>query len=446
MAPRNDKKAGESVVLPQENKSSPEPTTAGPIGDSVIQVDDKLYSAQKLAETHPGGELFVRAFAGKDATDAFLSYHRRNFPHHLVKSALIGEKSATHSATFDKDYIELCGIIEKVLPRHKSFAPISYFVKIFLLLGAAIGIELYMHKHRAYNWPIFGILGLLSALIGLNIQHDANHGSISRYPLINRVLGLTQNWIGGSHLDWIHQHVVQHHVHTNDIHTDPDIVGNPIIRINPRSPLMKWHMFQYLYVFVLLAVFGVNYSFNSVYYAVRFGNFTAYSNMLRKYQGLDLFFVALFHLRLTVMPLLFSGDRSLVLTMCNMMMLYVVGGYYLSFFFLISHNFDGVHMFDSTKPTKANESFLYAQVTSSCNVGGALLGTLNGGLNYQIEHHLFPRIQHTHYPLIAPYVAQFCKVKGIPYVHFPTIVDNVRATALHLFRMGTEENPDVKVM
>ena len=66
-----------------------------------------------------------------------------------------------------------------------------------------------MHKNRAYEWYLFAVLGFLSALIGLNVQHDANHGSISRYPFVNRALGLTQNWIGGSHLDWIHQHVVQ---------------------------------------------------------------------------------------------------------------------------------------------------------------------------------------------------------------------------------------------
>lgn len=66
-----------------------------------------------------------------------------------------------------------------------------------------------MHSNRAYNWYIFAVLGWLSALIGLNVQHDANHGSVSRYPFVNRALGLTQNWIGGSHLDWIHQHVVQ---------------------------------------------------------------------------------------------------------------------------------------------------------------------------------------------------------------------------------------------
>ena len=62
------------------------------------------------------------------------------------------------------------------------------------------------------------------------MQHDANHGAVSRNPRVNRLLGLTQSWIGGSSVSWIHQHVVQHHVHTNDLHLDPDITGSDILR------------------------------------------------------------------------------------------------------------------------------------------------------------------------------------------------------------------------
>ena len=66
-----------------------------------------------------------------------------------------------------------------------------------------------------------------SLFAGLNVQHDANHGAVSRNPKVNRLLGLTQSWIGGSSVSWLHQHVVQHHVHTNDIHLDPDMTSDP---------------------------------------------------------------------------------------------------------------------------------------------------------------------------------------------------------------------------
>lgn len=83
----------------------------------------------------------MRAFAGKDATDAFLSYHRKQFPHNNVKGALLGSRPATNQSTFDKDYLELCSKIEQVLPRDRSFAPPAYFAKVFGILAMAIALE-----------------------------------------------------------------------------------------------------------------------------------------------------------------------------------------------------------------------------------------------------------------------------------------------------------------
>ena len=119
----------------------------------------------------------------------------------------------------------------------------------------------------------------------------------------------------------------------------------------------------------------------------------------------------------------------------------MVGGYYLSFFFVISHNFEGVEMHDNDFAHKKEQSFLRKQVATSSNVGGSFLCFINGGLNYQIEHHLFPRISHTHYPTIAPIVREFCKTKNIPYKHFPTVWDNVASCARHMYQMGSKQTP-----
>ena len=117
----------------------------------------------------------------------------------------------------------------------------------------------------------------------------------------------------------------------------------------------------------------------------------------------------------------------------------MVAGYYLAFFFIISHNFRGVSFFDSSSKNALGErgSFLRNQVMSSSNVAGAFLGFCNGGLNYQIEHHLFPRICNTHYPTIAPLVRSYCLSKGITYKHFPTVLENFISCSNHLFDMST---------
>lgn len=172
-----------------------------------IQVEDKIYSAEQIAKVHPGGELFVRAFAGRDATQAFLSYHRRSFPHSRVKDALEG---IDESAVVDPntDFLELCERVDKVLPRMKSFAPWHYYIKASFIWGTSIALEvmmirciviescvciqllqLHMHYHQSYPWWETALLGFFYALIGLNIQHDANHGALSRRAWVNRFWG-----------------------------------------------------------------------------------------------------------------------------------------------------------------------------------------------------------------------------------------------------------------
>ena len=95
-------------------------------------------------------QVFVRAFAGFDASEAFLSYHRRRFPHDKMSRFSVGAQRRRKAAEVDSDYLELCELVEKVLPQHKSFAPWSYYVKIVLLLGAAVGLEVYMHWTARY--------------------------------------------------------------------------------------------------------------------------------------------------------------------------------------------------------------------------------------------------------------------------------------------------------
>jgi acyl-lipid (7-3)-desaturase (Delta-4 desaturase) len=299
-------------------------------------------------------------------------------------------------------------------------------------------MQVYIHVNKAYLWYLTAILGLFYAFIGLNIQHDANHGSISRNPMVNRILGLTQNWIGGSSVDWIHQHVVQHHIHTNDLHHDPDIMGNALVRLNPLQPLLKYHMVQHVYIFLLIAGFGFSAVLTAIEHLFTGKHKTYMSSMLNGYRVFEFFATIPFLFRWVVIPALRAPS---VETFLNIAPMFMAAGFYLAFFFIISHNFEGVQMFDKSHGSRVEESFLYNQVVSSCNVGGGWLATINGGLNYQIEHHLFPRISHTHYSTIAPVVREFCEKKNIPYTHFPTISENITSTVMHLYKFGNHENP-----
>ena len=431
MAPQTVAHA-ETVIADQKTSKG-----AATLGPEMIQVEDKIYSAKSIADMHPGGELFVKAFAGRDATEAFLSYHRREFPHSRMTDSLIGNAPSAKNANADTDYLELCRLVEQVLPRKKSFAPISYYLKVAFILFTAVGLETYIHATQRYVWYLTAPLGLLFALIGLNIQHDANHGAISRNPLINRVLGTTQNWIGGSALGWIHQHVVQHHTETNDVNHDPDLMGSDFLRLNPLKPLLKIQLGQHVYAFLLIALFGIDIIFETLNNTIQGFHKIPMSTMVKSNRIFEASTSLFFLLRWVVLPLY---QQPLLSTMLNILPMFIVAGYYLAFFFIISHNFLGVHMFDKSS-ANSTDSFLWKQAASSSNVGGSILCFFNGGLNYQIEHHLFPRVQHSHYPTIAPIVREYCLSRGIPYRHFPTIGDNFKSCVAHLFAMAREETP-----
>lgn len=406
------------------------------IASLEVQVDDKLYDAKSLATIHPGGEVFVRAFAGNDATEAFMSYHRRQFPHSKYTGMLVGSTAACKTLDDDKDYWELCRHMETILPRSKSFAPWHYYLKVAVLIGASVYLEYYMHENKMYTFALSSLVGLLYALMGLNIQHDANHGAISRNGVVNRLLGLSQNWIGGSAIDWIHQHVVQHHVNCNDVEHDPDMLGSSVLRLNPTKDRNSNQAMQHLYVFGLLLLFGAQYIVSAFVHLWNGAHLKTMSKLLVGHRVFDSLTWMFFMARWTVLPVYQTGSFA---CLAPIFMMYVTGGFYLSFFFIISHNFEGAEMFNH-KSANNPKSFLYKQAASSSNVGGAFLSFLNGGLNYQIEHHLFPRVSHCHYPTIAPFVREFCAKKGIPYVHFPTLGENMGSTVRHLYHMGNNDD------
>jgi acyl-lipid (7-3)-desaturase (Delta-4 desaturase) len=425
------------------------------------QIDKQLYPVQELADIHPGGAFWVELFAGRDATHAFLSYHRRGFPHEKVRDEyhiLVRseqrekeqrEKVLEDALELDKDYLELCEEVKRVVPVQKSFATFGYFVKTFCLLASSFSLEYWMHMTDTYDWKYTSILGLLFALIGMNIHHDANHGAISRHAWINHTLGSINNWIGGSAIDWIHQHVVQHHLYCNDMNHDPDAMGNIIVRLNASNEWNGIHRYQHLHIFLLFAVFGLFYSVKGFVDNVYNWSHTDYSPIIvRKYMRSETIRTGMGLSRWIILPMWgwWRGGAEgapLWIRYVNCLPVFVVGGYYLSFFFILSHNFRGtVHTEVDTNSPEI--SFLSRQVTTSSNVGGEWLCWLNGGLNYQIEHHLFPRICHVHYPKLLPIVREFCKKKGITYVHFPTIWDNLKSCTEYLYDMGRKPREHVE--
>lgn len=147
---------------------------------------------------------------------------------------------------------------------------------------------------------------------------------------------------------------MQHHIETNDVHSDPDLSGNSLLRLNPIKPLLRFHYFQYMYTFVLIAGFGFSVVLSSLGNILSWKNYTAISKKLLASKFFEVSTSVFFLFRWLILPQLLYGPS--LSHFLGVLPMFIVCGYYLAFFFVISHNFKGVGVFDKDTTDK---SFLY---------------------------------------------------------------------------------------
>ncbi len=387
----------------------------------IVIIDGIIYDLTNF--DHPGGNDIIELFTQhqSDLTMAFVSNHSRIFPHRKFQSyrALNYDKdfvdnTIKSSIETYKDYLELIQNVKdaKITPSPSNL----YWCKLVLLLFFNIYLNYRLHFIN-WSFKVALILGYINALIGLNVQHDANHGSLSNNKTINKVFGLSQNLIGGSRKAWIIQHMVKHHVHTNVLGKDPDTDGLDVVRIHKESSRYWFHRFQYIYTLLGLPLFSYQILIIETYECIKNQYILdliskcafIYLNIVKPFDGTIVGFVK------TQIPIMLTGA-------------------YLSLFFLLSHNYKGVPDGNNTK----NGTFMENQITNSCNFKSDILTQVNGGLNYQIEHHLFPRYNHMKYKDLSVVVKKVALKYGYEYNEFSSFYENLKSTISYLFILGNK--------
>jgi len=110
------------------------------------------------------------------------------------------------------------------------------------------------------------------------------------------------------------------------------------------------------------------------------------------------------------------------------------GGFMLSMLFIVSHNLDTVkHV---PPPKKGDGDWAKYQIETSSSWGGDKGSFMTGGLNLQVEHHLFPCLPHNKYTDVQRIVKEECKKEGIKYVGYNTITANFWDHLVFLKNMG----------
>ena len=317
------------------------------------------------------------------------------------------------------------------------------YLKTAILIPAAIGMYLallFLPMHWALAVLICAILGVTMASIGFNVMHDACHGSYSTKSWVNEIFGLTHNFLGGNASLWKIKHNIVHHTYTNVDGVDDDINNMPFMRECRTQPWKPMHRYQGIYMFLLygftsLFMFGMDY--------VKYFSRKMYTTPIRHLEKKDhilfwagkLFFIAMY----IVVPIIVVGWKPWLV---GFFVTQFALGLTLALVFQLAHVVEHAE-FESAgiDPVRIENEWAIHQVKTTANFAARnpIVTWMVGGLNYQIEHHLFPRISHIHYPALSRIVRETCEQFDLRYNYFPT---TRKAIASHYrFMMEMGKNP-----
>ncbi len=344
-------------------------------------------------------------------------------------------------------HAELKGRIQKYFEDNKikSTGNFKLFSKTIILglLFASLYVHLVFFTPAIWLAVVECVLlGLVVSAIGFNVMHDGGHGSYSTKKFVNKVAALSSDFLGANSFLWHVKHNIIHHTYTNVEGIDDDLESNGILRFTTTQPKRKLHKYQHLYfwffysILYLWWVFGSDYK---KYFTKKIGD-VPLKHMTTE-NHVSFWLGKIVHLTVfIILPIIYVGALSWV---AGFFMVTLVSGFSLSIVFQLAHTVTETSFPVAQMPeNKLEDEFALHQLKTTANfaMNSKLVSWFVGGLNFQIEHHLFPKVSHIHYPAISKIVQQVCKEYGAPYINNNTLWKAVTEHVKFLKQMGTMPN------
>ncbi len=293
-------------------------------------------------------------------------------------------------------------------------------------------------------WALMGLwalMGIGMAGIGLSIMHDANHQAYSKNKKVNRALGFLINFVGGYDKNWIIQHNMLHHTYTNIDGFDEDI-ETPVMRFSPEQKHKKIFRYQAYYGPFLYGLMTLNwllYKDFTQLFRYKKENLlkkagTSFSSALSMLIFNKLWYIVLF----IVLPLILVSAPWWY-TVIGFLLMHFITGIFLSFVFQSAHVLDETEFYSPAEDGSVENNWAIHQMRTTANFANksVLLSWFIGGLNFQIEHHLFPGICHIHYKKISKIVREVSAKHNVPYYEHKTFFSAIKSHMKLVHDLGT---------
>ena len=315
-----------------------------------------------------------------------------------------------------------------------------YLTPYFLLIAAGfVSLPLLI--------GLWMIMGIGKAFIGTTIMHDSIHGSYFKKNSMNSVMEFSAAIVGVDRLIWQIQHNVLHHTYTNIEDTDEDILPRFVFRYSTHQSHKWFHRFQHIYAPVFYCVPLLEWittkDFIKAFDYRRMGLIKKkdFTKEFAKIVARKAFYWVVF----LVLPVILIPIPAWI-TILMIFGSHCITGIMLAMIFQTAHVVEPAE-FMKEESEHVKHSWIAHQMRTTCNYGmdDKVLSWFLGGLNFQIEHHLFPDVCHVHYPAISKLVQQTVKEFALPYYAFPSFGAAVTSHFKHLKEMGSGRDLQVQV-
>lgn len=310
-----------------------------------------------------------------------------------------------------------------------SWLVASYVVLVFFPVSVAITIIASVS------------LGFAMAAVGFNIQHDGGHGAYSKYPIVNNLMAFTMDIIGVSSFIWKRTHNIIHHSYTNITGVDGDIDLGVLGRLSPHQSRLGFHRFQHVYLWLLYGAVTIKWQLVDDTVAL----ITGKSGDTKVPSPKPLELIVLLAGKLIFVTLAFGIPLYLYAWYNVLIMFFLVSfvhGFLLSVVFQLAHCVEEAEFpLPEGDTSRMENAWAIHQVETTVDFarGNPIVCWFTGGLNYQIEHHLFPKICHVYYPALSKIVEETSAEFGVLYHAHPTVRSAVASHYNWLRKMGQPE-------
>lgn len=333
----------------------------------------------------------------------------------------------------------------------KKTGNIQLYMKVIILFPLAIAVYLFL-LFGSYS-TLGGIatsifFGIVLSAIAFNVMHDACHGSFSSRKWVNETMGLTMNALGSVAYFWKIKHNILHHTYTNVDGIDEDIAKSPILRMCPTQKWFPAHKAQYIYMFFLYTI--TTFAWLMIFDFVRFFSYKNNTNAINKipFKEKIIFWITkvLYLVFYLAIPIAIVGIKA---SLIGFMFMHITMGIILAIVFMLAHVVEKTSFeIAGEEPKMIEAQWAVHQVMTTANFApkSRIINWFVGGLNFQVEHHLFPRISHIHYPKISKIVKQQCMLFDLPYHSYSTMSGAVASHIRLMKKLGYNEVPAPVIM